>query len=300
MNIRTLHELQEPEEVVLRFTPLGLSTGSRVLTAEAAARFQQETIGRSDLVAAVPEGTRKSFERLRSLHTYGLFYYELFTAADDLSLLVLGQALQELFVAHFGGAIPFVNKDGECTLQVSSFDGVYDALRGGSLAKGGWLLRRRDSSPAAKFEPTFRGLLKWARMEGLLRGQRNRRLEEVLVRIRNRVAHPSSYGLTTPVDSARSISDIGEIINHLWGTPTPGGRLYPAPILREILAVGWDQSGARRVKLRGEQLETVAEDERDWTYVVVRAVAEDEGVWEFDSRFEVTSFPADLLWGPGS
>jgi hypothetical protein len=34
MSIRTLQELQEPDEVVLRFTPLGLSTGSRVLRSE--------------------------------------------------------------------------------------------------------------------------------------------------------------------------------------------------------------------------------------------------------------------------
>jgi hypothetical protein len=53
-----------------------------------------------------------------------------------------------------------------------------------------------------------------------------------------RRAHPSSYGLVTPADSARSILDAAEIINHLWGSSTPGGRLYPAPIRREILAVG--------------------------------------------------------------
>src|SRR5437764_289019 len=82
MNIQSLGELREPDERVLRFTPLGLATGQNVMTAEAAATFQQEAIARADLVPVVPNDTRQSFERLRSLHNHGIFCYDLFTAAD--------------------------------------------------------------------------------------------------------------------------------------------------------------------------------------------------------------------------
>ena len=86
-------------------------------------------------------------------------------------------------------------------------------------------------------------LLRWARAEGLLRGQRNRRLEPVLKKFRNHVAHGTGGHPVMPVDSARTISDVGEITNHLWGSPTPGGRLYPAPIRREIQTVAWSPEG---------------------------------------------------------
>ena len=47
-----------------------------------------------------------------------------------------------------------------------------------------------------------------------------------------------------PVDSARTISDAAEIINHLWGSSTPGGRLYPAPVRSEIQVVAWRTDGS--------------------------------------------------------
>lgn len=300
MIIRTLEQLTQPDELVLRFTPLGLSMGG-LLRAEDAAEFQQKMISRADLVTAVPDSIRSSFERLRSLHTYGLFCYELYTAADDLASLVLEQALRERFVAYYDGVIPLVNRDGlEDLLRASSFDAVYKALNGrGHYARGGWRLQLRVEPGSLEFKGRLPELLDWARKEGLLRGQRSRRLEPVLVRMRNRAAHPSGYGLVTPVDSARSVLSLGEIINQLWGSPTPGGRLYPGPIMRDVLAVGWDPSGAKQVKMRAELLEGT-DAEKDWTYLLVRAVEIDEDVWEFDAHYEVTSFPAEFLWGPGS
>jgi hypothetical protein len=38
----------------------------------------------------------------------------------------------------------------------------------------------------------------------------------------------------------------------------------------------------------------------DWTWVIVRAVPHDQGLMRFDSLFEVTSYPCELLWGPGT
>jgi hypothetical protein len=38
----------------------------------------------------------------------------------------------------------------------------------------------------------------------------------------------------------------------------------------------------------------------DWTWVLVRAVPHDEGLLRFDSLFEVTTYPCEMLWGPGT
>jgi hypothetical protein len=38
----------------------------------------------------------------------------------------------------------------------------------------------------------------------------------------------------------------------------------------------------------------------DWTWILVRAVLHDDGLMRFDSMFEVTTYPCDLRWGPGT
>lgn len=107
-----------------------------------------------------------------------------------------------------------------------------------------------------------------------------------------------------PNNSARDIHDVAEVINRLWGSPTPGGRLYPdpAPIRREMVAVGWvgEREGRSLVQLRPDQIPArAAVDARPWTYLVLLAVPDDRGVEEFDARYELTGLPCDLLWGPG-
>jgi hypothetical protein len=128
-------------------------------------------------------------------------------------------------------------------------------------------------------------LLSWARRLGLLRGQRNRTIEKAIARLRNHVAHPSAYHLTTPVDAANTISDLAEIINHLWGSATPGGRLYPAPVERGIVAVMCDGKtgavmsasvAAETASARGE-VSLGGPDPRDWTWVLVRGGGHDLG-----------------------
>src|SRR5207248_1845696 len=86
-------------------------------------------------------------------------------------------------------------------------------------------------------------LLRWAREEELLRGQRNRALDRPLRDMRDYVAHGAGDHLLMPGDSAQAISDVAEIINQLWGVATPGGRLYPAPIHREVQLIGWSARG---------------------------------------------------------
>jgi hypothetical protein len=75
MQIVPLAALQEPDERVRRFTPLELSTGG-MLSASDAADYQQRAIASIELVEAVPESTRSTFERLRTLHSYGVLCYE--------------------------------------------------------------------------------------------------------------------------------------------------------------------------------------------------------------------------------
>ena len=72
-------------------------------------------------------------------------------------------------------------------------------------------------------------LLRWARGEGLLRGQRNRRLEPRLKSFRNYVAHGAGDHLVMPVNAARTLSDLAEVISQIWGSPTPGGASIRLP-----------------------------------------------------------------------
>jgi NADPH:quinone reductase-like Zn-dependent oxidoreductase len=95
-----------------------------------------------------------------------------------------------------------------------------------------------------------------------------------------------------------------------------GGRLYPAPARREVHLVGWSPRGdvmAGQIAVSGDQAAgapAVGEQlpaslpgnssPDDWTWVLVRAVPHDEGLLRFDSLFEVTVYPCELLWGPGT
>src|SRR5690242_19873185 len=91
MDIRSLEDLRQADEQTLRFIPFGFDTGG-MLRPEDAAVYQQEVISHAELIAAVAEGTRNTFERLRLLHAYGVLSYDMFTAADDLAQLVIEQA----------------------------------------------------------------------------------------------------------------------------------------------------------------------------------------------------------------
>ena len=302
MDIKTFEQLTTPDERTLRFTPLGLSTGPQVLKPEYAAEFQQRVIASCDLHPDVPEDTRNSFERVRTLHSYGILFYEAFTVANDLSWLVMEQAFRERFVTYYNDTIPFVHTidKTENTLSVQNFEDLYKAVnRGGTYANPAWNLKLRKSEQSMAFRATFSSLLQWARKEGLLYGQRNKRTEEVYRRIRNHVAHQSYHAGMRP-DSARTIHDLAEIINRLWGHSTPGGRLYPAPLDREVLVVAWTDTkiGTTHRIMRDYQLATFHEP-GNWLCVVVRAVYEDEGVWEFNTQYERSNLPAELLWGPG-
>jgi hypothetical protein len=301
MRIRSLEELTTPDDISLRFTPLGLSTGG-MLDPQYAATYQQQVIASCDLHEDVPDEVRDGFERLRTLHSYGVVCYDMFTVAEAMSWLVMEQAFRERFVTFFDYNIPFVHAQtgAGASLTVRTFEEVYRAVtRGGAYASRHWRLRARSGEPI-EFRANFSHLLRWARQEGLLHGQRNRHQEELDRRFRNYVAHPS-YRISTPPESARSIHNLAEIINRLWGHVTPGGRRYPAPLDREVLVVAWTDAavGTGRTIFRASQLEAFDEP-GNWTCIVVRGVLDDEGLWEFDAQYERTNLPTELLWGPGT
>jgi hypothetical protein len=129
-------------------------------------------------------------------------------------------------------------------------------------------------------------------------GQRNRRREPLLRAARNHVAHGSGDHLVTPVDTARDISDAAEIINQLWGSATPGGPLFPAPVRREVQVVAWSTPGG--VLTGPVDGGLPVEQYSGWECALVRAVLQDDRLDRFDSLFEMTLYPAELLWGPGS
>lgn len=265
---------------------------------------QQLSVTRFPLAGAVPEQTRRAVERLQLLHMYGLLCYDLFTVADTQSWLTLDLALAERFVAFYGGQAPFVvaegaDKGSRRPLAYGSWEDVHDALRHGSHRGRGVHLQPRSGARSFRFTGLFDGLLRWARDENLLRGQRNRQIEQVYRRMRNDAAHPRYTSTLTPVESVRSIRDTVEIINQLWGHPTPGGQLYPAPLERSTVIVGWAIPGTltwfRKLALN----HTVTADLTETTFIALRAVADDD-LRFYNASFENTTYPAELLWGPGT
>ncbi|USX56232.1 hypothetical protein [Lentzea sp. HUAS12] len=290
--------MQTPDVQTLAFTPYGLGI-THTLTPEAALEYQQDVLASTDLADAVAHGTKASFDRARKAFEYGVLDYEFFTMAGDLARLTIEQALRDRFLEYYEWNIPFVNKRGEKRWHpVRTFDDVRDALDKLRKKKNAewqlWLPRTRGT---IEFNGMLAGLFSWARREGLLPGQWARRLQKPQVDLRNTVAHPSGYNLGTPVDAARAIRDIAEIINCLWGVRTPGGRLHPAPVRREVLAIMWDDN---RITIGPVGVLRDVEDAQVVTCMLVRAVPDDVDLMQFDAMFETTRYPSELLWGPGT
>ena len=314
MIIKSLSELQEADERTLRFHPLGL--GGR-MRPEDSAEFQQRVIARYQLVPAVAAGTRQSFDQLREIFGYGVLCYDIFTVINDHALLVFEQALRDRFIDLHQGTVTFVDPQTGSTQELAAdrYEQVYEFVSRNRT----WKLRLGDGPEAMTFNGTLGGLREWAHTMGFLRGQRNRAVEQAIARLRNHVAHPTSYHLTTPADAANTISDLAEIINHLWGSPTPGGRLYPAPVQRTIVHLMWnDETGQVMSGLAapgpvpasqerdgaegGQQsAEPQGDQEQDvWTHALVRGVPHDWDLLHFDAKYETARNPAEWLWGPGS
>ena len=294
---KTLAELQAVDPRVLHFTPFGLGGAMRP---EDAADYQQHLITNLVLADDVAHATRQKFEQLRVGYAQGLLCYDLFTLVADSAQLTLEQALRDRFAAHHRGTVTVRNEAGrERQIAYTSYPDFYEQCN--KIRKPE--IRMGSSNTWTPFNGTLDGLLKWARHEGLLRGQRNRGNEKAKKALRNLTAHGTFHRLS-PVEAYKDLSDLAEIINHLWGHATPGGRLYPAPITRDVVAIDWNNTTGSVRAGHAAQLAHEPEDD-EFTYVLVRAVFspgeyEDPNLMEYDARNATTLYPSQYLWGPGS
>jgi hypothetical protein len=286
-------ELIRPDQRSLAFTPLGLSFG-RVLTPKAAAKFQDHTI-EVRLADAVPNETQRLFERLQNIHRLGIWSYDMYTVADGFALQVLEHAFAIRLLDYYDHRIPLVgrgNRDQEVVAH--RVRDLVDAMG----AKQWRLVSRVARAKAPPFTCTLKSLFNWARHEGLLRGQRSRRFDYLLPRILGGM-RPLDYALHMPVDSSRSIRQVGEFINQLWGSSTRDGELFPAPMMRGEFILGWTPERDHLITFRPDQL-AEAKDRSDWRFVVVLGVDRPDSLDDFHSDFERTPYPAELLHGEGS
>ncbi|MBX7555426.1 hypothetical protein K1Y78_47990 [Streptomyces sp. tea 10] len=293
----TLQDLQTVDPRSLHVTPGGMrNPASPDVVVE---HFQRAAAG---LVLGPDVGalTRQQFERLRTVYIYGVLCYDLFTMVTDDARLALEQALRDRFMAFYEGVVDMRDKHGnEHRISASSYSAFYrqmQELTGPRIRMAGrWV----------GFNGMLDGLIRWARRENLLRGGRSRRVERFLQDMRNEVAH-GSFHLVTPGDALMALSTLAEIINQLWGHPTPGGRLYPHPIRRDIVAIGWNRAREACTAGLAENLAAGANGrDEDWEYVLVRAVhwsegREDPNLLEFDALHATTAYPTTFLWGPGT
>ncbi len=176
MDIESLDELREPDQLTLRFGPMGFETG-RILQPDDAALYQQDTISHAGLFPSVAKSTRGAFERLRSTYAYGVLSYEIFRVVDNLVQLVIEQALRDRFMELHDNVVRFEDAAGEVhDVTATSFDALYDAIHSQNRLRRPqrWRLRLRRTGELI-FDGMLDSLLRWARGEGSLRGQRNRR-----------------------------------------------------------------------------------------------------------------------------
>lgn len=301
--MKKLAELRQPDDRTLGYTPWGLGPNMRP---EDAAEFQQRVVYEFDMAPAVADGTRRRLEDLRTVFAHGVLCFELYTMVFDQALFVFEKALRDRFMEVHQGTVTFVDHEGrDRQVVVSRYEQVLGFLKDRSSQ---WRLRLPDGTDVQFTRGMLHDLREWARKAGLLRGQRNRVIEQALSDLRNVVAHSSGYHLVDPVEAVRVLRDLTEIINQLWGAPTPGGRLYPAPLRREVIVMAWPAGGEEIVTAVAADAftEFVDPEDRSWECVILRAVYRpaapfsDPFLHHYDSRVEVTHYPAELLWGPGT
>ena len=231
----TLTELLTLDDMTRAFWPLGLS--GALMPSDDSLRSLRDSIDRAALVADVPEEVRNNFERARKTYLYGLMEYDLFTVADDDARLILEGALRVRFFTYYEGQITVIREEQEKTLRGSSFDGLYKRLQRDDL------LVTRDGQ-THDLSLGMSGLFAWARKERLLEGQRSVSGDKTMGKLRNYVAHPSGFHRHGPPDAARTLCRVAEYINKLWGTDTPGGRVFPGPIERVPRVAALSAKGA--------------------------------------------------------
>ena len=288
MIIKTLAGLAEPDEASLVIRPLDIDP-ARV--AEGVAEYRQNLIAGFELIDEVPESTRSSYDRVRIIYSYGVLCYDLYTVAGDQARLVVEQALRDRFLPFYGGTVTFIDgADREHDLTARRFSELFD--RDNPLVKGNWRLKLRSGRRPIRFNGMLASLLRWAREERLLGGQRDRWQDSFRVKFRNYAAHPE-YHREMPDDAAADIFHLSELINQIWGTP--GGT----PVRREAVALAWTDTAIMYGLAKGFQIGDRLP--ADATCVVVLADPLDRTLGNScDLMYEMTARPCEYLWGPGT
>ena len=286
MTIKSLAELALPDERSLAGLVFNVD-------AEKASEYLQKQISSLELAERVPETTRNSFERLRTIYTYGILCYDLYTVAGDQARLILEQALRERFLPFYDRTVTFTDANNDDhDIQADKFSDLYDALRkDGRLRKPHrWRLKLRSGRDPIYFDGMLDSLLRWARAEGLLGGQRDRVRDRSRKWFRNYVAHPA-YHLQDAGHAIWAINDLAQIINRLWGAD-PG-----VPVQREPMVIAWTNemtvTGMAQYFQPGRAPLTAP-------HIVVLADPDDPDLLDFDAQYETTARPCDYLWGPGT
>jgi hypothetical protein len=296
------HPLIRPDQAALHFAPMGLIMGG-VLPPDAGVRHQGRAISIA-LADAVPESTRKLFVRLQTIHMHGLWSpeahgvggdgYQLFTVAHDFALQVLEHALAARFIEHHRGVVELVDMNSKREMKLPSIEGMYAALDGRR-----WLVAsRKRPGNRISFDGSLTDLFAWARHEGLLPGQSTRRFDYVFPRMLNR-NRPIDYRVGSPPDSSRTIREVAEFINKLWGENTPGGHVFPGPSERALFALGWNAEDTERQVFRPEHFRTEP-PRAGWSFIVALCTSDDELLDQCHSDFAVTTFPSKVLHGPSN
>jgi plasmid stabilization system protein ParE len=283
--IGALALLQEPDPRSL-FWILG-----GAMSPEDAAAYQQRVMAQFDLPGEVPETVTSSFDRLRTLYRQALLCYDLYTVAGDQARLVAELALRERFVEVYGGTVRFTDGQGKTQpVTTTTSDQVYYGIRGADGRPRHWTIQLRSGRKGFEFTGGMASLLKWARAEGLLADQGDRMRDGVRKWFRDQVAHPT-YHLEGPDHAERAIADVAHIIRGLWGIPS-GTTVRRYPVL-----LAWTDTCVTR-SVTGSI--APLPERANLTCVLVLADPDDPDLFEYDSRFESTHRPCDLLWGPAT
>ena len=287
-------DLARPDPRTGHFVPWGLAGGQ--LTPDATVELQRAVMDSAALTPAVPLTLRTEFDRLRDLHVHGAIRYENFADVCNLAPGLYETALQARFVEFFcDREVPFVHRGSALPFVWPKSPAYVDVFK--HIKPRAGIRISTSNGMLVPFSGMFDGLLSWARAEGLLRGQRARLFEHSVRQHRNDVSHGLRHQLEMPPTSAGDIHDLAEFINQLWGVRRAGGRRYPAPRVRRILAIGFDAEG-HTTGLPVGQLVDASSEELQW--LLVRAAFDYGGYTEFDLRFATSETPFTYIWGPGT
>ncbi len=138
---------------------------------EGSATYLQAMTERAELGESVPVEVRRSFERIRDLHVYGLFNYPFFTLAEDAAWLLPESALGVRFIERYDGVVPFARGDERAALETRDFRTVAEAVssRGRFSRRVNWhVVGHGHDRDGQSFDASYRALMRWAHKEGLL------------------------------------------------------------------------------------------------------------------------------------